>query len=203
MDAGAIGWLAATLVIVSAVPYIYRAWRKEIEPNPVSWVIWSVMGTALLLTYWKSGAKENVIPYIFGAINPTLLTIVVFLRSKTREPLTRWEWGSLILGLIALVGWVCFQGDEKKVEIALGFAILADACAAVPTLFFVYRNPLKDRPLAWFLFWLGNIVALFAIRDGDYADYVLPVYMILAGPVIMAPLVLYRIRHRTPLKEWY
>ena len=197
------GWLGAALVVISAVPYTIRAWQRKIEPNPISWGLWTVIGFALLVTYISAGATESAWVYVFGFTNPLIISVIVFVRSRKREPLGLHDYIALVMGLAALALWLFVRSDESMSGWALVLAIAADACAVLPTLAYLRRDPMCDRPFAWSLFALGNFVNLFAIRDGDITEYILPIYMVIGGLLITAPMILYRLKHRVPLKHWY
>jgi hypothetical protein len=81
-------------------------------------------------------------------------------------------------------------------------AILADGAAAIPTIVYAWSQPKDERPVPWILFSIGYGVAVFAITDHTFANYILPLYMFLGTFIISVPLVRYHLRHKIPLKEW-
>jgi hypothetical protein len=85
---------------------------------------------------------------------------------------------------------------------ALYLAIVADLFVAIPTIVFVWTQPNSDRPFAWAFFAVGYGLAIFAITEHTFANYVLPLYMFFGALSITLPLVLYRRRHKVPLSEW-
>ena len=78
---------------------------------------------------------------------------------------------------------------------------MADGFALIPTLLFVWKNPMQERPLPWFLFTMGMVFASVAISDGRLASYALPVYMSIGSMLVWLPLVIHRIRYNK--YEWY
>jgi len=198
------GGLSAALVALSAVPYIYSAWHRRIQPNVVSWSLWAGIGLALLLTYHGAGANiESIAPVVLGFINPVIIASIALWRSGTRKPLAPTEWGALVFGSLAVLGWYLLQGNPEHVAYALLLAIAADICAAIPTLVFVWRNPMGDRPGAWMMFTTAQLVMLMSITDWSWSSYVLPIYMCIGGTCIWFPLLKARIQKRIPLREWF
>ncbi len=81
-------------------------------------------------------------------------------------------------------------------------AIIADICAAIPTIVFVWTKPDRDRPLAWIIFAIGYFLAVFALPADTLANWILPIYMTLVALVVAFPLTLHRLRLQVPLKHW-
>ncbi|MDO8469806.1 MAG: hypothetical protein Q7S84_02160 [bacterium] len=107
-----------------------------------------------------------------------------------------------ILGLVSLAGWLQFQGEQRLIQYALYTAIVADSCAAIPTIMFVWRFPLEDRPFAWLLFSVGYGLAIFSITEHHVSNYILPIYMALGSFFVSLPLVLERVKQRVVWREW-
>lgn len=186
----------------SAIPYAIRVFQKKIKPNLVSWSIWSVIGLALLLTYRDSGATSNVWPAVFGFFNPLFITLLALWRGMWEKP-KKWEILCAAIGIASIVWWFFVHNESSQVQFALYLAIVADACAAIPTLGFVWKHPHEDRPFAWSMFGIGYGLAIFAITDHTFANYVLPVYMFVGASLITAILATYRVRKRLPITEWF
>lgn len=202
VDSQLIGMISGGLVALSAVPYGISAYKKRIKPNITSWSLWSVIGFALLVTYKDSGAEANVWPAVFGFVNPCIISIIALLRRGTMEPLAFWEKLSVV-GCIASLGlWLAVHGNKEYAQYALFLAIAADLCAAVPTIIFVWANPDQDRPGPWGMFAVAYAMGMFAISEHTLANYILPVYMASGACTIVLPLVLYRIKKGTPIREW-
>ncbi len=202
MSAQWIGLLSGGLVVVSAVPYCMRIYQGKIFPSLTSFSLWSFIGFALLITYRSAGAQANVWPAVFGFTNPLIIAaLIVRQRGKLVKP-NRVELACLIIGVLALLAWVMLHNDSSLVPYALYLAIVADGCAAVPTIVIVWLRPYEDRPFAWMLFALAYGLALFAVPDHSIANLVLPTYMLIGSLSIAFPLVLYRWKNNVPLREW-
>jgi xanthine/uracil permease len=197
-----IGLASGILVVISAFPYSWRVWERKITPNITGWSLWAVVGLALLLTYHGSGARANVWPAVFGFTNPLLITILAIIKRGERTKLKSLEWACVAFCFISLVAFLLVRGNQVLVQYALYIAIVADGCAALPTIDFVYKHPMNDRPGAWAMFAVAFSLALFAITEHTVANYSLPIYMFIVCCVIIFPLVRVRIKNRTPLKEW-
>lgn len=225
MDPSLIGKISGGLVVISAIPYAIRTYQKKVTPNIVSWSLWSVIGLALLLTYDSSGANESIWPAIFGFTDPLIITILAIkagdyhfsfptridqetLRAswmaarETWKRLDRTEQACIIFGTAALVMWLFMRESKYLSQYALYVAIVADACAAIPTIVFLWNNPLEDRPFAWGLFSIGYGLAIFAVTEPIPSNYILPIYMWFGSLCITLPMMVYRVRNKIPVSEW-
>jgi Na+/melibiose symporter-like transporter len=196
------GILSGFLVVVNVIPYGIRVYQRKIHPVPTSWILWSFIGLALLLTYRSSGARANVWPALFGFTNPTLITILSVWRHEKWEKPEWYHWLCLVFGIGSLATWWFVRQREDLAQYALYLAIVADLCAAIPSLVLFKQEPEKDRPFAWFVFGAGWFVAIFAITEQTFANYALPVYMMVGSFISTCLLVYPRIKGRVPIKEW-
>jgi len=202
LSTGTIGMLSGVLVVISVIPYALRTYQGKTKPNITSWSLWTLIGAALLVTYRSSGASDNVWPAIFGFTNPLLVTCISLWRNGAREKLTNVDWVCLVISITSLLLWYLTRNQKEMAQFALYLAILADGAAAIPTIVYAWSQPKDERPVPWLLFSLGYGVALFAITDHTFANYILPLYMFLGTFIISVPLVRYQLRHKIPLREW-
>ena len=204
MSADLIGMLSGLLVFISAIPYCIRVYQGKIETQITTWVLWTLIGLVLLLTYKSSGAGANVWPAVFGFINPLIITILTMRRlgrSGWVRP-DRIEIACIVISVISLGLWFRLSQDKGLVQFALYLAILADLGATTPTIKFVWKNPDRDRPFAWAMCAVAYGLAIFAITEHTFANYVLPIWMFIGGMSIAFPLAIYRWRIRARFTEW-
>jgi hypothetical protein len=202
LSAQSTGAWSGALVFLSIVPYAIRTYEGKIQPVPTTWSLWSLIGLAVLLTYRSSGAEANAWPAVFGFVNPILITILsVWKQSKWTRP-TRAEQFCLMFGAGSLLMWIFMRQDPNLAQYALYVAIVADVCAAIPTIIFVWKEPDRDRPLAWVIFAIGYLLAVFSIQQNTLANWIVPLYMSFVALLVAFPLALHRVRRRVPLKHW-
>jgi hypothetical protein len=190
------------LVFLSIIPYAIRTYERKIQPVPTTWSLWSLIGLAVLLTYRSSGAEANAWPAVFGFVNPILITILsVWRQGEWKKPALS-ERFCFLFGLASLAMWIFMRRNANLAQNALYVAIAADICAAIPTIIFVWKQPDRDRPFSWVVFAMGYFLSVFAIPQDTVANWILPLYMMVVSLVVAFPLALYRVRHRTSLKDW-
>jgi hypothetical protein len=197
-----IGLISGVLVVLSAIPYIWRVWQGKIRTNVTSWTLWSFIGLTLLITFRSSGAEANIWPAVFGFTNPCLVLILSIWRQGERSKPSRSDWVCIAIAVIALVGWFFVRNDKDLAQYALYLSIVADAAAGIPTIAFLWYRPWEDRPGAWGAFAVSYGLSMFAMPELTVANFALPIWMIFASGSITVILVIYRHRARVPLGEW-
>lgn len=103
---------------------------------------------------------------------------------------------------MSLTFWFFIQERKELAQFALYLALVADVFAAIPTIVSSWKEPEKDRPVAWLLFAIGYVIAMFAITEDTVANYILPIYMICGSLNVTLPLALYRWKQKDHLSEW-
>ena len=194
-----LGTFAQFILVISILPYVISIFRGTVKPNRISWFIWSIIGFAFWLITPETADEVTKMLTLIFMINPTVIFILTLFKGESTKP-DNLEKFSLVIGLFSILIWYLFQDDSGVLPIVI--AIFADFCALIPTLRFVFKTPEEETPLAWILFFLGFLIALFAIEDHSLESMLLPVYMTIGTFFVVFPLVRYRIRMKIPLKNW-
>lgn len=187
----------------SAVPYLYGVWREEFHPNVTSWVLWTLIGFVMLLSYKSTGAEENVWIGVVAFTNPLAITLLVLWKSPSWQKPDKFEIAATIVCLVALAIWILKHRDERFARIALATNILADMCAAAPTLRLAWHTPLYEQPIPWAMYCIAMVVAFFAVKKRTWDQYALPVYGLVIGLLVTIPTVTYRLLHEVPINRWW
>lgn len=190
------------ICIIGALPYIYRAYRREIDPQITSWALWSFIAFALLLTYKDAGDGASYGPAVVSFISPTAVFIILVFQRERWAKLELLDYACIGFGIAALATWAWMRTEKDLAQYALYLALVADACAGVRTIYFVWTNPSRDRPFAWIVFSLGMGVSILAVGEHSPANMAYAVYMTIGSLISATPLVVYRLWHRVPLREW-
>lgn len=194
-----LGAIAQFILAISILPYIISIFRGTVKPNRISWFIWSVIGFAFWLITPPTADEVTKMLTVIFMVNPTIIFILTLFKGKNTRP-DNLEKFSLIVGLSAILIWYMFKDNSGIFPIVV--AILADFCALVPTLRFVFSTPDEETPLAWIFFFLGSLIAVIAIENHSLESMLLPVYMTIGSFFVVFPLVRYRIQMRIPIKNW-
>ena len=199
IEAYILGAIAQFILAISILPYAISIFRETVKPNRTSWFIWSIIGFAFWLITPPTADEVTRMLTIIFMVNPAIIFLLTLFKGENAKP-DNLEKFSLTIGLFSIIIWYIFKNDSGIFPITI--AILADFCALVPTLRFVYNSPDEETPLAWILFFLGSLIAVIAIEDHSLESMLLPVYMTIGSFLVVFPLVLYRIKMKIPIKNW-
>lgn len=167
------GYLAALLTLAAYVPYVISVLRKKTRPSRSSWFIWAANSTIIALSYRQAGADFAFIMPIglaFGAMIIALLSIKYGLGGWSRL-----DKCCLLGAALGLMAW----GLSNDPMAALLINIGVNLAGTLPTVRKAYLLPETESRPAWFLFYLGTVVNLIAIREWSFSMAVYPVYMVL------------------------
>ena len=195
------GLLSAVIIFSSYPIYAIRVWQRKIIPNIASWSIFVLISLAIFLSYASSGAKENSWATYGPLIGCTVILIITLFRSKEKS-LNHFDIACLVFGSFSLVVWYFTKDTKEMAQYALYTALFADFLGMLPSIKFLSKHPKKDRPFMWIIFGFGYFLTFFAITDHTFANWALPVFMVIIPAFVWVPLVKYRIKNKIPFKEW-
>jgi hypothetical protein len=193
--------LSGLLVSISGLYYAALVYLRKAPANPVSWAAWGVIGTAMFFT---SGTTFGINAITFGMTNPIVITLVGSWRQykEAKRPSRREVIGGS-LGATAIIAWMLAEYHHAPSEWTLALAILGDCIPLWLIIQGAWKDPQDDKPFAWALFGFGFGLSAFGLTELSVFTLALPVYMVLGSGAVTLPLVMYRIRHRTPLRDWW
>jgi len=137
--------------------YALRTLRGSVRPNPVTWLLWTL---APGVAFAAQLARHVGLPAL-TTLSVGLGPLLVLLCALTRPgfPGARPNSAELCcaaLSLAALVGWrITAQPDA-----ALALSILADGCAAVPTVVKCHRSPETEDRTVYALMGVSAVLTL-------------------------------------------
>ena len=161
------GAISGGLLFIGYLPYIWAIINHQTTPSPVSWGIWVVLDVMSLLAMRKEKANiGQLTAATVGAFCITALAMI-FGKSTILGPV---EWFSIVGAVTGIILW-------KKTGNAL-LAIIASQVAmfagAIPTFARAYANPMQENPVAWSIWFVSCLCALFAVRKWDMANALQP-----------------------------
>lgn len=175
------GWAAGILALASFVPYILAILRGETTPNRATWLIWTVVGIMLGLSYHASGAAHTVWFAVSYVVGPFIVLILSIKRGEGGW--TKLDRSCLLTaGASAFLWWL-----SGSALFALCMNLVADAMGALPTVLKAYHRPESENRTAWTIGFIATVINLRAVEDwGSFSIAAYPVYMFLAVGAIAA-----------------
>ncbi|MCL5011915.1 MAG: hypothetical protein M1320_00620 [Patescibacteria group bacterium] len=201
MEKELIGKIAGIFATLGFLPYLISVLRGK-KPSKASWILWSVLGIALGLSYKSAGANASIWVPVSYAICPLLILGATFY--KDRSSMEKWptiDKLSLWAGLACFIPWIIFKVFEYNGTIfgwlpliTLYGGIIIDGWGAVPTIIKSYKDPENESWLGWIFWGIGNVLNLFAIESWDLNISAYVIYMVIPSLLIIPPVSVYNLR---------
>lgn len=159
--------LSGVLFFAAFLPYIWAIVNQETVPSPVSWAIWASVDTLVLSAMKKEKAP---IGQITGAVTGAwvITTLALIFGKPTMGSI---EWVSIAGALLGIILWK----TTGNAITAVVCSQLATFIGAFPTFANSYNYPQQENPLAWSIWFVSCICALFAIKKWNIAEALQPI----------------------------
>ena len=174
--------LSGFLFFFAFLPYIFSILDHQTVPSPASWAIWASVDTlALLAMSKKDVGRGQITGAVAGAWIITALAIIF-----GNPTIGSIEIVSLIGAMIGITLWK----KTNNAVIAIVCSQIAVFIAAIPTFVHAYTNPTQEDPVAWSIWFVSCICALFAIRKWDLANALQPLTFTLIETTMIVLIVI-------------
>lgn len=173
-----LGMIAGVLALAGYIPYIYSIFKGVTKPNRATWIIWTVVGGLLAVSYFNEGDINAIwlpIGYFIGPLFVAILSIWYGYSEWTKLDKI-----CLVVAIISIVPWLL----SKDATITLLINVLIDASGALPTFVKTYQEPETEDLTAWSFFFVANTLQLFAISLWDVST-TYPIYLFLLATTMV------------------
>ena len=83
-----------------------------------------------------------------------------------------------LFALIALVGFVLWRITDDP-ALAIGFSIVADALAAMPTFIKALKQPESENGKSFVIWTFSSIILVLIVEKWEFSHYAFPIYLVL------------------------
>ncbi len=167
-------FLGVTAQLIGTVAYIRGTIKGDIRPNRVTWLLWAIAPIVGTAAAFSDGVRLAAIPVFMAGFGPLLVFLSSFVNPKSYWKLETFDYLCGAFSIIALVLWYI----TKQPLVAIGFCILSDGFAAIPTLVKSWNHPDTERVTPFFGGLFSNITSFFAIKTWTPTSYAFPVYFV-------------------------
>ncbi len=180
-------FLGVALSAIGGSTYVLHTLRGEIQPNKVTWLLWAIAPLVAFVAQLSEGVDIKALTTFIVGFMPALIFCASFSNAQAGWQTTRFDVVCGVLSILGLLLWAV----TSDANVAILFAILADALAAVPTVRKAYTNPETESDT---LFWLGvcnAAIGLLILDSWGFKDYAFAAYL-LGVNALMAILIRFR-----------
>lgn len=167
--------MAGVLVVLAFIPYVRAILRGETKPAKASWFIWATLDT---ITLWGMYRENSVNGQIVGAVLGVWIVNGVALKYGKA--------GRTKLDVFCLIG--------AAIGISLMFlnpkwALLASLTTvfigSFPTFLSAWKDPSGEDKVAWTMFWVSCLCAIFAVPKWTIEDAAQPITFLTVETIMM------------------
>lgn len=173
--------LSGVVGVASLIPYITDMVRGDTRPNAVSFFLWTALEAIAFVAQLKAGASWSIVFVGVTVFNTAIITILA-LAGYGYRAYGKFDAWCAFFCVAALVLW---QMSGNPV-VAIAFAIVADFCAALPTIKKVWREPHSEHAFAWSLISISGALGVFSTEILNAANLAFPVYVVVANTLVFS-----------------
>jgi hypothetical protein len=171
-----VGGVAGIIAMLAVIPYIKDILHGTTRPNIFSFSLWALLLFISILAQFSAGASWSV-TLLVGDFIGTSSVVIFCLFGYGYGKYGRLEWVCTALAILAIISW---QLTHQPV-LAILFAVLADAMAAIPTIVKAFKDPWSEAPAQWLLIAFASALAIASTTIFDPANLIFPAYLLLVN----------------------
>lgn len=185
MDKEILGLFAVLINVGCYIPYFIGLYRKQLKPHVFSWLLWGLLTGIAFFAQIAAGAGPGA--WITGFTTLFLLIITLISLSHGEKNITRSDWASFIIALLAIPLW--YVTNDPLWSVILVTAI--DALAFYPTFRKSWHQPWQDSATTFFISSVKWIPALMALEIFNLTTALYPASLVIMNGAFVA-MLLYR-----------
>ena len=172
--------VGAALNLSGTYVYIRGTIKGTTRPNRVTYLLWSIAPFIATGAALSSGVRWAVVPVFATGFGPLLVFISSFVNKNSYWKLGRYDYICGAFSVLALILW----GLTSQPMIAIIFAIISDAFAALPTLKKSWTNPETESGSAYILAMIATVTTYAAVTSWTFSEYGFATYIIFMDGLI-------------------
>ncbi len=166
--------VAAAASLLAVCIYIRSMFEGQTKPNRITWFMWSVAPSIATAAALSKGVGWAVIPVFMSGFCPFLVFTSSFFNKKAYWKLSSFDYLCGALSGLALVLWF----TTNDANLAIIFAIVSDAFAAVPTLTKAWHNPETESAWPFIIGVFSPLTSFLAATTWAFSELAFPTYLI-------------------------
>jgi len=173
--------VAAAASLLAAFVYINSMFKGQTKPNRVTWFMWSIAPFIATAAALSNGVGWAVIPVFMSGFCPFLVFTASFFTKKAYWKPSSFDYICGSLSGLALVLWFI----TNDANLAIIFAIVSDALAAVPTLTKTWHNPETESAWPFIIGVFSPLTSFLAATTWAFSELAFPTYLIVINILLV------------------
>jgi len=164
------------------LPYIKDILRGKTKPNMVTWLMWSIAPLIGSIAAVVDGVGWAVLPTLFNGFLPLIVFVISFVNKNSYWKLEKFDYLCGFFSAMALIFWAV----TKEPVIAIIFAIISDAFAAMPTLIKSWKYPETETMILYMVSIFVNATSFAAIKVWNFSSIGFPMYLTIINILLVS-----------------
>ncbi len=171
---------------VGLVVYTRDTLEGKTKPNRVTWFIWSIAPLIGAIAAYSDGVRLAALPVLATGLGPLVIFVASFVNKNAYWKLEKTDYICGVISVLALALWYV----TKEPVVAIIFAIISDALAALPTLIKSWRFPETESSAAFITAAFGTVTSFFVLQSWQFSEWAFPAWLVFIN--VLIALVIYR-----------
>lgn len=174
-------FVGAALGLAGSIRYAFAIIQGKVRPNLVTWLMWAVAPLVAFFAQLDSDVGFPAVMTLAAGAGPAIVLATSMLSGRHYARLGVFDLLCAGIALGALGVWLGLD----RAPLAVGFAVAADAVAALPTIVKAWRNPDSENVFFYVLVGIGATITLMTVsvwtpQAWGFAVYQLSICTLLA-----------------------
>ena len=165
--------IGAIVASLGGFYYLYETVVGKSKPNRVTWVLWAVFPMITFVAQRVQGVEGVSWVTFVSGFTPTLIVAASFINKQAYWRTTKTDYYLMVAALIGIMLWAITDTPN----IAIFFAIVADALAAMPTVMKCFRHPETESWRAYALSTIGFSIGILSIHSWKFENFAFVTYL--------------------------
>jgi hypothetical protein len=177
--------VGAICSLFGALAYIRSMFKGHTNPNRVTWFMWLVAPFIAAAASMSRGFSWAVIPVFMSGVSPLLIFVASFFSKKAYWKHTSFDYVCGGISALALLLWYITSNPD----LAIAFAIVSDALAAVPTIVKAWRRPETESTWPFTIGMLSPLTSFVVASIWSFSELAFPAYLIIINSIILVAIL--------------
>ena len=188
--------LGAVIFFFGSIPYLLETIKGKVKPNRVTWFLWALAPLIAFSAQINQGVGIQSLLTLMAGLIPLVIFIASFVNKNSYWKISRLD---LICGSLSILGLILWQITGVG-NLAILFAIFADALAAFPTIVKSYNEPETENYVLYLANAISAALTILTITTWNFATYGFSVYLLIIC-LLLTILIKFKIREKFKLKK--
>jgi len=180
------GLISILLTFCSRLNYFIAIFRGKTKPHAFSWLIWGIISSIGVAAQIAEGAGAGAWGRAFASF--TNLVLVFIALSKGTCNITRSDWITLIVALLAIPLWVITRTPVWSVILVC----IIDTLGYFPTVRKSWEKPYEEAAFSYMASGCSSLLAVLAVEHYTLSTWLYPAVLACSNTCMTAFLLLRR-----------